>query len=76
MITSNTTALPEVAQDAALLVDPLDTGQICDAMRQIAEDSGLARKLVSAGESRARTLSWSACADKTAEIYRKVLLGR
>ena len=76
VITSNTTALPEVAQNAALLVDPLDTGQICDAMRQIAEDSGLARKLVSAGESRARALSWSTCADRTAEIYRKVLQGR
>ena len=75
VIASNTTALPEVAQDAALMVNPLDAGEICDAMRQIDEHSGLVRDLVAAGERRARTLSWSACAQKTLDVYRSVLHG-
>ena len=73
VITSNTTALPEVARDAALLVNPLDVGAISDAMRQVVEVSGLAEKLVIAGELRARELSWSACAEKTLGVYRKIL---
>ena len=73
VITSNTTALPEVAGDAALLVNPLDVWEISDAMRQVVEAPGLARQLIVAGESRARELSWSACAQRTLEVYRRVL---
>lgn len=72
VITSNTTSLPEVARDAALLVDPLAVGEIADAMRQVVEVPGLAEGLIIAGERRARELSWSACAEKTLDIYRRV----
>lgn len=73
VITSTTTALPEVAGDAALLVNPLAVGEISDAMRQIVEVPGLAERLIVAGERRAATFSWSACAEKTLEVYRRVL---
>lgn len=73
VITSNTTALPEVAGEAALLVNPLEIGAICDAMKQIIETSGLAQKCITAGNSRARDLSWQACAIKTLSVYRQVL---
>lgn len=76
VITSNTTSLPEVAGDAALLVSPLNPGEISDAMRQIVEVSGLSEKLSAAGERRARELSWSACAQRTLDVYRKVLSSR
>jgi len=73
VIASNTTAIPEVALDAALLINPLDVGEISDAMRQVVALPGLAEKLSAAGELRARELSWSACAEKTLDIYRMVL---
>jgi alpha-1,3-rhamnosyl/mannosyltransferase len=73
VITSNTTSLPEVAGEAALLVDPSDTGGIADAMRQIVEIPGLPERLVAAGEKRARELTWSSCAQRTLDVYRKVL---
>jgi alpha-1,3-rhamnosyl/mannosyltransferase len=73
VITSNTTSLPEVAGDAALLVNPLDAGELGDAMRQIIEAPGLSERLCTAGERRAHELTWSACARRTRDIYRKVL---
>lgn len=73
VITSNTTALPEVAKDAALLVNPLNVGEISDAMRQVVEVSGLNERLVNAGLCRAHELSWAACAEKTLNIYQRVL---
>ena len=76
VIASNTTSLPEVTGDAALSVNPLDVGEISDAMRQVAEVSGLAQRLVSAGETRARALNWSVCAEKTLDVYRRVLAGQ
>lgn len=75
VIASNTTSLPEVARDAALLINPLDVGEISDAMRQVVEVPGLAQQLIVAGELRARELNWSACTQKTLDIYRRVLAG-
>lgn len=72
VITSAATSLPEVAGGAALLVDPLNVGEISDAMRQVVEVAGLSEALVSAGERRASELSWSACAQRTEEVYRNV----
>lgn len=69
VITSCTTALPEVAGDAALLVDPLDVDEIAAAMQRVIEDEGCAASLREKGLARARELTWSECARKTAEIY-------
>src|SRR6185503_6606398 len=41
VLTSNASSLPEVAGDAALLVDPHDPGQIADALARLLEDEGL-----------------------------------
>ena len=73
VITSNTTSLPEVAGDAALLVNPLDVGEIGEAMHQLVSFPAIADRLISAGEQRARALSWSACAQRTLDVYRQVL---
>lgn len=75
VIASNTTSLPEVAGGAALLVNPEDSGEICDAMRMLIEDSLLAEKLVAGGLRRARELSWKACAQATQAAYSRVLSG-
>jgi glycosyltransferase involved in cell wall biosynthesis len=73
VVTSNTTSLPEVAGDAALLVDPVDVDAIAEAMRAIAESPGLAGRLAEAGLRRARAFTWEACAQATLRGYRALL---
>lgn len=73
VIVSNTTAFPEIAQDAALLVDPMDVGQISQAMRQITESPSLTGTMVANGKQRARELNWQTCAKRTADIYQRLL---
>lgn len=76
VITSNCTALPEVAGDAALLVNPKDTSSIAEAMMRLLEDSKLAGELREKGLARARLHSWDITARMTLDVYRLVLAGR
>ena len=69
VITSNTTSLPEVAGRAALLVDPVDSDQLCEAMSTILSNHALREELARKGLKRAQQFSWKRCADLTAELY-------
>ncbi len=69
VITSNTTSLPEVAGDAALLVDPTDPDELCEAMLTILSDHSLREELRRKGLMRAAEFSWKRCAEMTAEVY-------
>lgn len=71
-ITSNTSSLPEVAGDAALLVDPEDVGEIADALALVLTDPALAEDLRRRGRERAATFSWAATARATLDVYRHV----
>jgi alpha-1,3-rhamnosyl/mannosyltransferase len=73
VVTSNTTSLPEVAGDAALLVDPENTGEIADAMRQMATDDALRSDLRARGRARAKQFTWDRTARQTIEVYRKAI---
>lgn len=73
VVASNTTSLPEVAGDAALLVDPLSSGAIADAMRILATDGVARARCIAAGRARAEQLTWQNTARLTAEVYRAVL---
>jgi len=73
VITSNTTALPEVAGDAACYVDPVDVAAIRDAMRCLAEDSSLALSLRRKGLARAKLFPWGNTVQATINVYRTVL---
>ncbi len=64
VITANVTAMPEVAGDAALLVDPFDKKAIADAMQQMAMNPDLRKELVSRGFERAKLFSWDQAAQK------------
>jgi alpha-1,3-rhamnosyl/mannosyltransferase len=75
VIASNTTSVPEVAGDAAILVDPVNASEIADAMRLVIEQPRTLDALRNAGLTRARELSWQACADKTLAVYQAVLRG-
>lgn len=73
VITSNTSSLPEVASNAAILLNPLDIDEISSAMKQTLEDSGHMQKLKAHGLTRARGFTWEVCAKETIKIYEKVL---
>ncbi len=68
VITSDITSLPEVAGDAALLVDPYDTGAIADALQRLAGDTALQAHLTGAGLHRAAQFSWERTAARTWEL--------
>ena len=69
VITSNTTSLPEVVGDAALLVDPTDLDQLCAAISTIVSDRSLREELRRKGLSRAAEFSWKRTAELTAKVY-------
>ena len=56
VITSNTTALPEAAGNAAVLVNPEDAEELADAMLQVLEDSPLRNRLRAKGFERVKQL--------------------
>lgn len=73
VITSNTTSLPEVAADAAWMLDPMDVHAMADAMATLAKDQALAGEFVAKGLARARSFTWDACAAQTLKVYERVL---
>lgn len=73
VITSNVSALPEVAGGAALLVDPHDAEAIARAIARVIDEPALARLLARAGIERAAEFTWERCAAATLDAYREVL---
>jgi glycosyltransferase involved in cell wall biosynthesis len=71
VVTSCSAAMPEVAGDAALLIDPLDEAAIADALRRLVESPALRADLRGRGLLRARRHTWRATAERTLEIYRQ-----
>jgi glycosyltransferase involved in cell wall biosynthesis len=67
VITSNITAMPEVAGDGGLLVDPYDEQAICKAMVAMASDTALRIDLSKKGELQARKFSWESTAESVWE---------
>lgn len=73
VITANTTSLPEIAADAAMLIDPCDTQAMAHAMQHLADHPSHAAQLRCQGLTRSRHYSWHTCAQQTAAIYRRML---
>ncbi len=73
VITSNLSALVEVASDAALLVDPYAVNEIAAAMSTLIEDNGCYQQLRQAGLKRAGQFSWSQTGTATVDVLRKYL---
>ena len=68
VLCSNVSSLPEVAGDAALLVDPLDVKSMAEAMNRLLQDEGLRSQLVERGYRRVRQFSWERCARETLAV--------
>ena len=75
VITSNTTSLPEIAGDAALLVDPHSFVGIGESIEAILKNDTLREDLSHRGVKRAQRFRWEETAKKTIQVYREVLLG-
>ncbi len=72
VITSTATSLPEVAGDAALLVDPDDVDGLADALQRIVSDHALRDELRERGLARAAMFHWRQLAEKALGVYRQV----
>ncbi len=75
VIASNTSCFPEVAGDAALLVDPHDTGALAEGIAALLSDARLRESLVARGLRRASEFSWDRAAEATIAVYRAALAG-
>lgn len=72
VVTSKTSSLPEVAGDAALLVDPESPKAVAQAVRQMMERPALRQRYIQKGLRRAKAFTWEKTARLTLEVYRKV----
>jgi glycosyltransferase involved in cell wall biosynthesis len=59
IVSSNATSLPEIAGDAALLVDPRSPEELAHALNRVLTDDGLRQALIERGRRRAREFSWA-----------------
>jgi len=73
VICSNTSSLPEVAGDAALLVDPTDVRALAGAMEQALTDEALRVTLRARGIERAQRFTWARAAQETMQVYENVV---
>jgi glycosyltransferase involved in cell wall biosynthesis len=69
---SNTSSMPEVVGDAALLFNPLDTREMAAACRRILQDGSLRANLSALSLRQAARFSWDDCARATLEVYRSI----
>ncbi len=73
VVTSNLSSLPEVAGDAAILVDPYDVEAIASAMQRALTDPALAQDLQRRGLEWSEGFTWERTARQTLALYQKVL---
>ena len=72
VITSNTSAMPEVAADAAMLVNPTKSEEIANAIKKILSNDNFYKHLKYNGLGRAMAFSWTATAEKTIKLYQSI----
>jgi glycosyltransferase involved in cell wall biosynthesis len=73
VVTSNRSALPEVAGDAAMLVDPENLGALGQALIDLTQKEDLRAELSRRGVERARGFTWEKAVAETWKLYREVL---
>ena len=75
VITSNISSLPEIVGDAALLINPRNTGELSAAILRILQDTSLQQELRQKGFERVKQFTWSASARKMLSVYQKLFTG-
>ena len=72
VITSNTSSMPEIAGDAAYLINPYKTEEITEAINKLLFDSVLTANLIKKGYIQSQKFSWNAMAKNVLKIYEEV----
>ena len=72
VITSNVSSLPEVAGDAALLIDPRSQSELRSALSRVLTSSDLRTSLTNSGRERAKLFRWSVCAAKSLKFFENI----
>jgi glycosyltransferase involved in cell wall biosynthesis len=75
VILSNASCFPEIAQDGALYFPPKNIRQLRQCMEKIVDDTSLRKSLINKGEMRLNNFSWLDSANKTLEVYKRVVKG-
>ncbi|MOA25446.1 D-inositol 3-phosphate glycosyltransferase [compost metagenome] len=73
VVCSNSSSLPEVAGEAALMSEPLDVETLTANLQRGLEDDAWRTMAIASGLRHAATFSWERCARQTIEVYRKVV---
>jgi glycosyltransferase involved in cell wall biosynthesis len=71
VITSNVSSLPELAGDAALLIDPRSPEELFEAMSRVIRECDVRETLLQRGLDRVHRFSWRATAEQTVQVYRE-----
>ncbi len=72
VITSNTSSMPEVAADAAHIIDPKSVEDICNGMLKITLDANYKKGLIQRGLIRSKQFSWNRMASEVLDIYKQL----
>jgi glycosyltransferase involved in cell wall biosynthesis len=73
VVTGNRSALPEVAGDAALIVEAGRSGDLADALKLLAADEAKRNELIQRGLERAKMFSWQKACQETLQVYRELV---
>jgi glycogen synthase len=73
VITSNTSSLPEVAGDAAILVDPTDVKVIVESVIHLTENYQYRKNFIEKGLLRSKSFKWETVGEEVARVYEKIL---
>lgn len=73
VVASNTSSLPEVTGDAAILIDPNEPNNLAEAIWEVSNNSQMRQKLIQKGKERAKQYSWQQNAWETLKAYRSLL---
>jgi glycosyltransferase involved in cell wall biosynthesis len=73
VICANSSSLPEIAHDAALLINPLDVEDIAQAIKKLLREPKLRSQLVSSGHANARRFSWEICATQVLDTLERAV---
>jgi glycosyltransferase involved in cell wall biosynthesis len=72
VLASNTSSLPEVLQDAALLVNPENVFEIARGMKAILSDEAMRDRFIEKGLEQVSKFSWQTAAERVVDTYRRI----
>lgn len=73
VITSNTSSMPEVADNAAILINPLNVEDIANKLETLTSDNALRQDLIKKGYERSKEFSWNNTAKDVIDLYTNIL---